>query len=115
MPPLSPQIDRFAGAPFVFGNRVRSILQPRDCLGIGSGLSRDCLGIGSVHSRGNFDWNWAGIGSGLSRDFLGNGSVKSGKDFWWKIAKNRMFFAIFVVLFAYMQKMLYLCKLFLKV
>ena len=65
IPPLPHRSKATLGAPGGFdsavGNRVLSILRPRDCLGIGSGLSRD----------------WFGFVSGLSRDFLGNGSVKS--------------------------------------
>ena len=44
---------------------------PRDCLGIGSGLSRDWLGSLSQKFRLELERNWFEIVSGFSRDRLG--------------------------------------------
>ena len=48
-----------------------SILRPRDCLGIGSGLSRDWLGSLSQKFRLELERNWFEIVSGFSRERLG--------------------------------------------
>ena len=59
-------------------NRVLSLLRPRDCLEIVSGLSRDWLGSLSQKFRLELERNWFEIVSGFSRERLG----EVGDDFW---------------------------------
>ncbi len=64
-----------SGTPFVFGNRVLSILRPRDWFEIVSGLPRDWFGSLSRKNRqsngSRLARNWFGIVSGFPRERLG--------------------------------------------
>ena len=66
-----PTNRQICGDPEMAWNRVLSLLRPRDCLEIVSGLSRDWLGSLSQKFRLELGRNWFGIVSGFPRERLG--------------------------------------------